>query len=74
MMGDSKAMWARVQNKTTGESGWLNLQTEEVVTDDEMRSLLQASKRGVVCGDPLESTEWISAEKDSFQTVGVAGR
>lgn len=59
---DHSSTWARVQHKTTGERGWLNLQTEEVFTDEMMKSLITAADRGAVVGNPLESTEWMSAE------------
>lgn len=64
--------WARVQHSKTGEKAWMNLQTEEVFTDEKFRSLMKASDHGAVVGDPLTSTEWMSAENSN--PTGVAPR
>lgn len=68
---DTGSTWARVRNSRTGEGGWLNLQTEEVFTDETMRSLITASESGAVAGDPVNSSEWISAEVDAYDALGV---
>ena len=73
-MDSDKPVWARVKHDVTGNTGWLNLQTREVVSDHKMISLLEASNDGVICGDPLESSEWVSAEKNSEEALGVSVR
>lgn len=74
MFMDHGSTWARVRNRETGEGGWFNLQSEEVITDPKMRSLIQANMYGVVVGDPTESGAWLSAERGAEAALGVSVR